>query len=136
MPFSHYSQILDNITKRPTKTPVTFDDVYKEFNETITSAIGITTFLSRKVTKHFAFTVPGVHVPATCEYMEVFTRNKIFRHKQIKNNQLRCLGSIRWIQTGTQYENEIQQRCAYIWSYHQFPRNVPNGPQNQGTMLA
>lgn len=68
-----FSQILDNITKRPTKAPVTFKDVYEEFNETISSSIGITTFRSRVVSKNFAFNVPGVHVPATCEYFEVIT---------------------------------------------------------------
>lgn len=62
---------LDPITKRPTKTPVKFLDVYSEFNETIAAAVNVSTFRSRKISKNFAFTVPGVSVPATCDYLEV-----------------------------------------------------------------
>lgn len=78
---------LDPITKRPTKTPVKFLDVYNEFNETIAAAVNVTTFRSRKISKNFAYTVPGVAVPATCDYLEVrYEGNKKAPSNAIKYN--------------------------------------------------
>lgn len=67
--------MLDNITKKPTKTKVSFMDVYKEFNDVIAPSLGLDKFRSKKVTKNFAFSVPNVKVPSTCDYLEVSGRN-------------------------------------------------------------
>lgn len=58
-------------TNKLTKQKVTFMDVYKEFTEVISTELGLSSFRSKRVTKHFAFQVPGVDVPQSCEYMEV-----------------------------------------------------------------
>lgn len=62
---------MDTDTKRLTKTPVTMKDVYEEFKDSIAQKHGIDLFRSKVVTKNFAFSVPDVNVPMTCEYMEV-----------------------------------------------------------------
>lgn len=59
-------QVLDPLTKQPTTDEVTMNDVYTEINSYLPHD-----FKSRRVTKHFAFNVPGVHVPQTCEYLQV-----------------------------------------------------------------
>lgn len=50
-------------------------DVYKEFNDVIAPSLGLDKFRSKKVTKNFAFSVPNVKVPSTCDYLEVSGRN-------------------------------------------------------------
>lgn len=64
--FISLTQALDADTKRPTNREVSWNDVYEELNANIPH-----NFRSKKVTKHFAFTVPDVDVPQTCEYMNV-----------------------------------------------------------------
>lgn len=59
-------QVIDPITKQPTNKEVDFNDLYEEFNNYFPHD-----FKCRKVTKHFAFNVPGVKVPQTCEYLQV-----------------------------------------------------------------
>lgn len=59
-------QALDAETKRPTNKEVSFTDVWEELNANISH-----NFRSKKVTKHFAFTVPDVEVPQTSEYLNV-----------------------------------------------------------------
>lgn len=49
-----------------TDKPVSMTDVYEEINDLINH-----TFKSRRVQKHFAFSVPGVDVPPTSDYLEV-----------------------------------------------------------------
>lgn len=64
---------MDTDTNRLTKTPVTMKAVYEEFRDSIAKKHGIDAFRSKGVTKNFAFSVPEVNVPMTCEYLEVFT---------------------------------------------------------------
>lgn len=53
--------------------------VYDEFNESFDFG-----FLSKKVTKNFAFTVPNVDVPLSCDYLEVNPSHKIPFHFELK----------------------------------------------------
>lgn len=62
---------MDTETNRLTKTPVTMKAVYDEFRDSIAKKHGIETFRSKSVTKNFAFSVPDVNVPMTCDYLEV-----------------------------------------------------------------
>lgn len=59
------------MTKQSTEELVTLGDVYNEFNAYVPH-----TTRMKKVTKNFAFNVPGVQVPPTCEYMQVITFKK------------------------------------------------------------
>ncbi|KAG4074677.1 hypothetical protein HA402_004548 [Bradysia odoriphaga] len=63
--------VMDTDTNRLTKTPVTMKAVYEEFRDSIAKKNGIGEFRSKPVTKNFAFSVPDVNVPMTCEYLEV-----------------------------------------------------------------
>ena len=45
--------------------------VNEEFTESIAKKHGISEFRSKAATKNFAFNVPDVNVPMTCEYLEV-----------------------------------------------------------------
>lgn len=65
--FENAQQSLDPMTKQPTGNEMNFSDVYAEVNSYFNHD-----FKCRKVTKHFAFNVPGVKVPQTCEYLQVF----------------------------------------------------------------
>lgn len=62
-------QVLDPMTKQPTSKEINFADVYAEMNSYFSHD-----FKCRKVTKHFAFNVPGVKVPQTSEYLQVNDR--------------------------------------------------------------
>ena len=64
-------QLLDPISKEPTKQKVTLADLYKEFNDTISVDLKLNEFRSRKVTKNFAYHSIGIDVPQQCDYMEV-----------------------------------------------------------------
>lgn len=64
-------QVMDTDTNRLTKTPVTMKAVYEEFRDSIAKKHGFDAFRSKVVTKNFAFSVPEVKVPMTCEYLEV-----------------------------------------------------------------
>lgn len=64
--YHNFKQALDPMTKQSTEELVTLGDVYNEFNAYVTH-----TTRMKKVTKNFAFNVPGVQVPPTCEYMQV-----------------------------------------------------------------
>lgn len=66
-------QLLDAITKEPTKQKVTLSDLYKEFDEDIAVELKLDGFRSRKVTKNFAYHSIGIDVPQVCDYMEVST---------------------------------------------------------------
>ncbi|XP_055377504.1 DNA polymerase alpha catalytic subunit isoform X2 [Condylostylus longicornis] len=61
----------DMISLEPTKQKVTLTDVYNEFASEIAPKLGIKEFKSERVTKNFAFHLPGVDVPETCEYIEI-----------------------------------------------------------------
>lgn len=63
--------MLDPITKEKTKQKVELTDVYKEFEEVISTEIGVDEFRSKRVTKNFAYHPIGVDVPEVCEYIEV-----------------------------------------------------------------
>lgn len=67
---------MDTDTNRLTKTPVSMKAVYEEFAESIAKKHGISEFRSKAVTKNFAFSVPDVNVPMTCDYLEVCTADR------------------------------------------------------------
>ncbi|XP_013168411.1 PREDICTED: DNA polymerase alpha catalytic subunit [Papilio xuthus] len=60
---------LDPVTFEQTDQEVSMMDMYKEFNESIASELGLTEFKSRKVTKNYCFNLPDI--PAECDYLEV-----------------------------------------------------------------
>lgn len=66
-----FTQVMDTDTNCLTKTPVTMKAVYEEFTESIAKKHGISEYRSKAVTKNFAFSVPDVNVPMTCDYLEV-----------------------------------------------------------------
>lgn len=59
-------QVWDPVTKQSTDEKVNIGQVYEEFNSSVSHD-----FRCRKETKLNAFTVPGVDVPETCEYLKV-----------------------------------------------------------------
>lgn len=62
-----FLKALDPITKMKTNKEVAIGDMYTEFNDYLTHD-----FKCKKVNKHFAFSVPGVKVPQTCDYLQVY----------------------------------------------------------------
>lgn len=70
-------QKLDPITlEEDSDNPVSFMDVYEEFNNGVASKFDIKEFKSRKVTKNYAFDLPNI--PVQSEYMEVRYAVNIF----------------------------------------------------------
>lgn len=68
--------MLDPITKEKTKQKVELTDVYKEFEEVISTEIGVEEFRSKRVTKNFAYHPIGIDVPEVCEYIEIHYSGK------------------------------------------------------------
>ncbi|XP_055907057.1 DNA polymerase alpha catalytic subunit [Eupeodes corollae] len=68
--------MLDPITKEKTNQKVELTDVYKEFEEVISTEIGVDEFRSKRVTKNFAYHPIGVDVPEVCEYIEIHYSGK------------------------------------------------------------
>lgn len=47
-------------------------DVYNEFTDSIAPSLGIDEHKCKQVTKNFAFQIPDVDVPQTCDYLMVW----------------------------------------------------------------
>lgn len=50
---------------------VTLKDVYDEFSGSIANKYGINVHKCKNVVKNFAFKIPNIDVPQTCEYLMV-----------------------------------------------------------------
>lgn len=65
-------------TKTSLDEDVTMLDVYKEFNERIAERYKILQYKSRKVERHYAFSIPDV--PMKSEYLEVMYPVSMLKH--------------------------------------------------------
>lgn len=70
------THVYDVSKKADTEQEVTIADVFTEFDEKIVKQLSLLRYDSKKVSKSFAFTVPGVDVPIESEYLEVIYAGK------------------------------------------------------------